>query len=112
VWRSTEPIRMAKVLSAWEAHCTDSRLPRTLIPRLRAAGFILEDVSGFPIINTTLAEENYSVGIMELIVDFIRRQKSIAPDELEDWRADLVALSERDEYFFSTMRYMFRARKT
>jgi ubiquinone/menaquinone biosynthesis C-methylase UbiE len=111
VWRSGEPARMAKVLSAWEAHCVDSQLPRTLIPRLSAVGFVIEGVSGFPIINTTLAEANYSGGMVELIADFVRRQKSVSPNELERWRADLVALSERGEYFFATMRYIFRARK-
>lgn len=111
VWRSAKPERMAKVLSAWEAHCTDSRLPRTLAPRLRAAGFEFEDVSGFPIINTTLAEENYSGGLIGLIVDFIRKQGSMPPAELDAWHAEQHALSESGEYFFGTSRYMFRARK-
>jgi arsenite methyltransferase len=110
VWRSTDPARMARVLSAWEAHCTDPHLPRTLIPRLRAAGFLVQGVSGFPIINTALGQ-NYSSGLMELIVDFVHRQELIALNELESWRADLVALSERGEYFFSTVRHMFCARK-
>jgi 2-polyprenyl-3-methyl-5-hydroxy-6-metoxy-1,4-benzoquinol methylase len=111
VWHSTEPARMAKVLAVWEAHCTNSRLPRTLMPRLRAAGFAVEEVSGFPIINTTLAEENYGSGLLGLIVDFIRKQGSMPPEELDAWRAELTTLSEKGEYFFSTMRYMFRARK-
>jgi ubiquinone/menaquinone biosynthesis C-methylase UbiE len=111
VWRSTEPARMAKMLAAWEAHCTDSRLPRTLVSRLRAAGFAVEGVSGFPIINTTLAEENYSGGIIAMIVDFIRKQGSVPPVDLDAWRAEQVALSDRGEYFFASVRYMFRARK-
>jgi len=111
VWRSAEPARMAKVLTAWEAHCTDSRLPRTLAPRLRAAGLAVEGVSGFPIIDTTLAEENYSGGLIVSIVEFLRKQGSVPPEELEAWRADLMALSAKGEYFFGTMRYMFRARK-
>ena len=110
VWRSADPARMARILSAWEAHCVDPHLPCTLTPRLRAAEFTVQGVSGFPIINTTLGE-NYSSGLMELIVDFVRRQKLIAPNELGDWRADLVALSDRGEYFFSTVRHMFWARK-
>ncbi len=111
VWRSADPARMAKVLAAWEAHCTDARLPRTLGPRLRAAGFAVEGVSGFPIINTTLEEENYSSGIIGLIADFVRKRGSMPPGELDAWRAEQLALSAKGEYFFSTMRHMFRARK-
>jgi hypothetical protein len=111
VWHSAEPARMKEVLAAWEAHCTDPRLPRTLVPRLRAAGFAVDGVSGFPIVNTTLAEENYSGGMIGLIADFIRKQGSMPPEELEAWRAEQHALSENGEYFFGTMRYMFRARK-
>jgi arsenite methyltransferase len=111
VWHSAEPVRMAELLSAWEGHCTDSRLPRTLVPRLRSAGFAVEGVTGFPIINTTLAEENYSLGIIGFIVDFVRRQKLVSTDEVEAWRAEQIALSGRGEYFFGTMRYVFRARK-
>jgi ubiquinone/menaquinone biosynthesis C-methylase UbiE len=111
-WHSAEPQRMAKVLAAWEAHCTDPRLPRTLVPRLKAAGFAVEGVSGYPIVNTTLVEANYSGGLMGLIVDFVRRLGSMAADELDAWRAEQRALSAKGEYFFSTVRHMFRARKT
>jgi len=110
VWRSADPVRMTKVLAAWEAHCTDSRLPRTLAPRLRAAGFTVEGVSGFPIVNTTLAEENYSGGLLGLIVDFVRKQGSMPPEELDAWHAEQRALSEAGGYFFGTMRYLFRAK--
>jgi SAM-dependent methyltransferase len=111
VWRSAEPARMKEVLAAWEAHCTDPRLPRTLVPRLRAAGFAVDGVTGFPIINTTLAEENYSGGMIGLIADFVRKRGSMPPEVLEAWRAEQHALSEKGDYFFGTMRYMFRARK-
>jgi SAM-dependent methyltransferase len=111
VWHSVEPTRMANVLAAWEAHCTDPRLPRTLIPRLRAAGFVVEGASGYPIINTTYVDDNYSGGLAGLIVDFIRKQASVPPEELDAWRAEQQALSGKGEYFFATVRYMFRARK-
>ena len=111
VWHSAEPARMTKVLAAWEAHCSDPRLPRTLGPRLRAAGFAVEGVSGFAIINTTLEQENYSSGIIGFIVDFVRKQGSMAAQELDAWRAEQLVLSAKGEYFFSTTRHMFRARK-
>jgi arsenite methyltransferase len=32
IWQVTDVARMAQVMKAWETHCADPRLPRTLIP--------------------------------------------------------------------------------
>ena len=40
-WYSSDQARMARVRQAWEAHCAHPRLPQTLVPRLRAAGFTI-----------------------------------------------------------------------
>src|SRR3954447_6605575 len=48
VWRSSDNTRMQAMLTGWEAHCADPRLPRTLGPRLRKAGFDLGGVHGYP----------------------------------------------------------------
>ena len=111
VWHSDNPEQMRKVLHAWEAHCTDPRLPRTLGARLKAAGFSLTSVSGYPIINTRLGEDTYSDGILHLIVDFAKRQQSINLDELQTWADELRRLSDDGRYFFSTMRYLFMVTK-
>jgi ubiquinone/menaquinone biosynthesis C-methylase UbiE len=110
-WYSYDPARMAKIMRAWEKHCTDPRLPRTLMPRLRTAGFAVEGVSGFPIVNTTLAEENYSGGIIAMITDFVHGQGAVSMEELDAWKIEQHVLSEKGQYFFGTMRYLFRARR-
>ena len=53
VWHAADAERMARIMKGWEMHCADPRLPRTLIPRLRAAGFKIVEVEGYPIVNTT-----------------------------------------------------------
>jgi arsenite methyltransferase len=100
---------MKKVLRAWEQHCTDPRLPRTINRRLKAAGLAVTSVTGYPIINTVLNEEVYSDGLLRLIMDFARQQRLIDGDELEAWSAEQRALSEQGRYFFGTMRYFFLA---
>jgi ubiquinone/menaquinone biosynthesis C-methylase UbiE len=112
VWRSSDRARMRTMLDVWEAHCADPRLPRSLGPRLRAAGLEVSEVAGHPIINTRLGEETYSQGIMQLIGAFVRRQKSPIAMQVDDWLADLAALDVRGEYFFSLTRFMFLVRKT
>jgi len=111
VWHSDDPQRMRRIRRAWEHHCADPRLPRTMIPRLKAAGFSIAGVSGYPIINTRLGEDTYSDGIMRVIVDFVRRKQLIAEDELNAWRAEQQSLSDQGRYFFGTMRYFFLATK-
>jgi arsenite methyltransferase len=111
VWRSSDRDRMRAMLTAWEAHCADPRLPRTLAPRLRAAGFELRGAHGHPIINTRLGDDTYSQGIMELIAAFVRRRHADKAAEAAAWEADLRALDSRGEYFFSLTRFLFVATK-
>ena len=111
VWHSADRARMAKVMRAWEAHCIDPRLPRTLVPRLAAAGFPLDGVSGWSIVNTSLHDQAYSRGILGMILEFVGRQKTVPEDELAAWAAEQRALSEAGQYFFSATRSLFRAAK-
>lgn len=111
VWHSIVPERMNRVLREWEQHCSDPRLPRTLAPRLRAAGFKLQQVVGHPIINLRLGEDTYSNGIMWLIADFLRNRRAMPQHEVESWKSELRSLSEEGRYFFGTMRYLYLVTK-
>lgn len=111
VWRSSDRARMRAMLDAWEAHCADPRLPRTLAPRLRAAGFDVTGVHGHAIINTRLVSGTYSIGIMNLMAAFVRKRDAALAGQVDDWLADQRALEARGEYFFSLTRFMFMAAK-
>jgi arsenite methyltransferase len=94
LWQSAEADRMARVKKAWEEHCADPRLPRTLAPRLRAVGFDILAVTGFPIINTSLDPSTLSHALVGLIVDFIATRGTVPRDDLDGWAAELHALSD------------------
>lgn len=111
VWHSSSPERMESVLQAWEAHCSHPRLPRTMPRRLRAAGLEVQSVTGFAIVNTRFDDRAYSAGLARFIDEFVCKQESLANGEIRGWLHDLEALSSRDEYFFSTTRHFFAARK-
>jgi arsenite methyltransferase len=106
-WHSADPARMARVLEAWRAHCADSRLPRTLAPRLRAAGFTVTAVSVFPIVNLDWDEGCYSQGLAPLIGDFVRSRAALADAEIEAWEAELEELASTGRYFFASSRFLF-----
>jgi SAM-dependent methyltransferase len=111
VWHSAEADRMARVMRAWEEHCADPCLPRTLAPRLRAVGFDIVTVTGFPIINTSLDPSTLSHALVGLIVDFIAKRGTVPRDDLDGWAAELHALSDEGRYFFSLIRSRFLVAK-
>ena len=110
-WYSSDPERMAKVRKAWEAHCAHPRLPQTLIPRLRAAGFRIAELGTFPIVNARLEPGTYSYGLVDLIRDFVAERDTVEAHELAAWENELHALSAEGRYFFSTTRCFFGVRK-
>src|SRR5262249_50664655 len=107
IWHAADTERMARIMRAWDQHCADSRLPRTLIPRLRAAGFTIVAVEGYPIINTAWRRGDFSHGLSRLIVDFLRK-RGFDPAVLDGWQADLQDTEARNASFFSLNRYFFR----
>jgi len=110
-WYSDDPVRMAKVRKAWEAHCIDPHLPRTLIRRLHQVGFKIQSTPTFSIINTRASPDNFSHGLIDLMVTFIAQQGTVSSEELDAWAAELHALSSAGRYFFSNTRSFFCATK-
>jgi arsenite methyltransferase len=111
IWHSDTPARMTAVMRSWEAHCAHPRLPRSLAPRLRAGGFVLDEVAVFPIVNLRWGDDTYSKGIAGLIADFVGTRGDVQADELAAWLDEFPRLSQEGRYFFSTSRFIFRASK-
>ena len=111
VWHSSDRERMRRMLTAWEPHCADPRLPRTLVARMREGGFEINGVRGYTIVNTRAGDDTYSGNILKLLANFVRRRKSVDEAEIDAWLADLAALDEQGRYFFSTTRFMVSVAK-
>lgn len=111
VWHSRDAARMARILMAWEAHLADPRLPRTLLPRLRACGFEELRVAAWPILNTRLDPESYSHGLIEMIAAFVSERGLVRRDLATAWMEELRELGQEDAYFMSLNRYLFEARR-
>jgi SAM-dependent methyltransferase len=111
VWHCSDRERMARVMRAWEPHCADPRLPRTLVARMRDGGFRVDDVRGYTIVNTRAGDDTYSGNMIKLMESFVRRRKSLEEAEIDAWLADLRALDGQGRYFFATTRFMVLATK-
>lgn len=110
VWHAADTERMAQIMKGWELHCAHSQLPRTLVPRLRAVGFTIVGVEGYPIINTTYRPGDFSYGLSLLIAEFLRG-RGFDSRIVDGWLADLREMEQRNASFFSLNRYFFSTEK-
>jgi arsenite methyltransferase len=110
VWHAADAVRMARIMKGWEMHCADPRLPRTLILRLRAVGFKIVHVEGFPIVNTTWRPGDFSHGLSQLMANFLLT-RGFERRLIDAWLADLAETEQRNESFFSLNRYFFSVEK-
>ncbi len=111
VWHAGDRALMELVLAAWVEHFADPYLPRTLGPRLRRAGFVLQRREVVPLFNPEWAADTYSFQLVRLIQQLVVGRRGLTRRDVEDWAADLRRLGEAQAYFFSLNRYLFLATK-
>jgi len=110
-WHSDVPERMARMLSAFRPHCAHSELPRTFAPILRAAGFAVDAVTVYPIVNIDWSDENYSKNSAAFIAAYVRAQGKVAEAEITAWEQEFPDLAADGRYYFSTSRTLFHVTK-
>ena len=106
VWAATDRRRAARIAAAWNEHLPDPYLPRSLAPRLRAAGFEVREIRIVPILNTAYDATTFSYNIAPLIAAFVPGHGGISQDEATEWLNDLAELQHQGRYFFSVNRYL------
>jgi ubiquinone/menaquinone biosynthesis C-methylase UbiE len=107
VWHSGDRERMRRILTAWEPHLADPRLPRTLRRSLERAGFGAVVPQVLPLLNVGYQPATYSAGLLEFIAGFVVGHGGVTAEEAKAWAGDLRSLG--DDYFFSLNRYLFCA---
>lgn len=111
VWHSADRSRMNSILLAWEQHAPHPRLPRTLGPRLRRAGFRVDTQQVIPLFNPEFGQQTYSNQMIDLIVSFVTLHADVPLTDAGKWAEDIRDLGEKGDYFFSLNRYAFLATK-
>ena len=109
VWHSTDPVRMGRVLSAWDEHLADPHLPRRLIGLLGRAGFTVAQRAAVPLLNTGYDPKTYSAGLIGFVSAFVPGRGGLTDADVQAWREDLIAMDA--DYFCSVNRYLFVAVK-
>jgi arsenite methyltransferase len=108
-WHSKDPARMRRVLGAWDKHVAHPALPRTLVARLRSAGFDDVRVEGHTFATNELTPETYVGGLLPLVAQFVTAAGVIPEDEAVAWAAEQSDLDARGEFFFACVQFCFTA---
>jgi arsenite methyltransferase len=108
---SRDPELTARVLRAWDEHLAHKSLPRTLGPRLRAAGFDDVRIAAHPFATVGTDHDSYAAAIIPLVAAFVTGRQGIGDEEARAWVADLRELGERGESYFALTQFCFTARK-
>ncbi|MFT4569668.1 MAG: hypothetical protein ACI91F_000536 [Candidatus Binatia bacterium] len=78
-----------------------------LAPKLRAAGFRIDAVEPFVLLNAELYPETYSFGVLGGIAAFVPGRGGVTVAESEAWASDLFELGAAGAYFFSLIQYSY-----
>jgi arsenite methyltransferase len=108
---SPDPARTARVLDAWDKHLTHPSLPRTLKPRLRAAGFEDVRVEAHAFATTELDPESYGGFLVQFIEQFVVDQGRLDEAEASAWGDEQRQLDRDGEFFFACIQCCFTAVK-
>jgi arsenite methyltransferase len=108
---SPDPGRTEAVLRTWDEHLAHRSLPRTLAPRLRAAGF--EDVwmEAHAFATAEFDEDSYGPALTPFIGNFVAGRQGISEEEARAWVAEQRELGERGEFYFASTQCCFTAVK-
>ena len=108
-WHSSDPERMARMLSAWDAHLVHPSLPRTLAPRLRAAGFDDVALEGHVFAAIELSPETYVGALQPVIQSFVAAHPEVSAEDREAWVEEQRRLDEAGEFYFACVQFCFTA---
>jgi arsenite methyltransferase len=100
-----------RVLSAWDEHLTDPSLPRTLAPRLRAAGFENVRTRAHSLGEDQADPDSYGASLVPFIGEFVAGRAGLTEADAQAWVDEQRALGERGEFYFAVTQFCFTARK-
>ena len=110
-WHSTDPLRMQRMLQAWDRHLAHPTLPRTLAPALRRAGFDDARAEGHAFTTTALDPERYGGMALGVVERFLSGLSDVDQGEAKAWAEEQRDLGARGEYYYSVTQVCFTARR-
>jgi SAM-dependent methyltransferase len=105
-WRSSDPDRMGRVISAWDDHLSDRTVPEKLPALFARAGFTRIRSVPYPICDIVLRPDGLARMMMILIEAFAKANSLMPEYEIDAWRDEQTALAAEGEFFFSITHFV------
>ena len=111
VWYSENPLRMRRVLTAWEPHKPCLNLPSILAARLRGVGMQPLRQVPIPVLNTSYNPASASYWIARSIRSSVVGRQNVTEEEAAEWFSEFPELEKNGAYFFCVTPVMTEAVK-
>jgi len=108
VWLTTDRERHRRVMEGRLGHFAQPHLPPRLPGLLDRAGLRRVHAEAIPVLELDGGPGTFGGGLIAPTADLAVRH-GVPPDQVEAWKADLLARAAGGEYFFSLTRYLFVA---
>ena len=107
IWNIDDQGRMHRILSAFEAHCADPRLPRTIANRILNTGFNIVEQDVYTVLNPKYDANTYCYGVIDFIVSYVAEKNEEMAKEAKAWADEMRKKGKDNSFFCSINRYIF-----
>lgn len=108
-WHSGDPVRMTRVLRAWDKHLAHPSLPRTLTPAMRSAGFEHVALEAHSFSTADFDPDTYGAANVPIISRFVPGHEGVSKDDANAWAVEQRDLGQRGEFYFACLQFCFTA---
>ena len=111
VWHSDHPERMQVMMRDWGNHAAHWDLPQHLPGYLDEAGFEVDRVTPFTVVDHVMRADGYGALMIPLMSQYARQSGDISDAEIADWAAEQADLARQGRFFFSITQVVIAAAK-
>ena len=112
IWHSTEPERMAKMMSAWDDHLADRGVPARLPHMMRQAGYQIETIRPLVLLDTVLRNDGVAMMLLNLMQAYVLQNDLVDEPTARAWADEQRRLAADGCFFFSLVHFVLSGRRT
>jgi SAM-dependent methyltransferase len=111
IWAADDTARMSRMMEAWGHHAVHWDLPARLPQAMRDAGFQVDRVLPFAMVDHVMEPDGYGALLLPLLSGYAVQNGLVVEDEAEAWVAEQHMMASEGRFFFSIMQVVIAGRK-